>query len=1251
LRPLGVFRIHGVELVNRKRIRIIGAGPGGGYGDQPLLNYEMRSGFLFTGASPRVTRTRALYRGSASDPVDPPLSVGLNIQSEFSTFRDFTNYLWFKRPAEGFDPAAEKDNFGSDRDCAFFIGCRVRNIIDNVHAVGYWRRSGFYEDLTRATNLPQFSGPDGVPFEVGTVPNGGDGTVYGDVFTYGPKWGIRRQGAMPKPGLPWYGYRLQNGAIITVSGTPTAGQTLTLNGVEFTFVAGTADAADSSTDILIGATPAETAANIAETAETYTVNQLASGVTPGTRSGSYFADGALVRIFQRDGVTAFTLGPGGSNPFTLVTTSNALTLSDGYVQALGDQAPYYDDVAAAQAAAAGLPYTAGEDRRGTFGGSDWRLLRGWIYGPEHHSLYRIADATGNYLADAATCGGCLYISGMAGNQSRKIQGMESEGTRFSSWEAFRIFVDFGNRVILNGPHIEYHNTGAKTRSGAAVQFKDSDTYGPIALTSNARNVLCIGLNANVREAFIPSNTRFQNIAPAGSRQLTRFTDVVRTGAYFETARGLRATVRDLDYRTLDATGVHRWRGGSSTWLTLSSSGLTFGTSMSSPVIAAGAGDLDLRASSTGNLLGRIGNTTKFVLSSAELRLVDGRLRLGGPSGPLVLQCAGSPEGQVAAPPPTLALSDNGNLYKKAAGSGTGNTGWEVYLSAGSFSAPGGSDLIGYSAAGTGAVTCTVRDVLRERVSVTRFMTAAQISDVQMGTLTLDVSAAINAAWAAANQIGADLEFPFGPTAAYRCDSVLTGQPLVLRGSGAQLVFNTPAGRNGITFLPATVVGARGGIIGLELVARGGNGATAVEMPKQADQYSTYFTRWVFRDLYCRGSVRNVVAYSFAWDYGFATWFRLSDCAGLEFSNITVHGAFDIKLDPSGQFQDSAVELDAASALLTARIHDVNFGPIHTAVKWGDKCFFSLSHFDIIGAHRGIYQSGTVPYNEPKIHHGNINAQDVGIYFNGPDSIDIDSVTVRRHSSGWKGGSSAWYGIKALNASDVKVRNCTVQPDESAGAFTGTMTGYYLSGLSLSVLEGNFVGVGNDIGVALDNCTGVQVVATTSAQNSATDVLFNLTANTRITTIGAYELVSSFAGTVLQKDGTITGAIQMLNKSWDLQGTSNIVMDVTRVNAAADTKKWRDVTGTTSRSRQTVNDAGSGTNFEIVSRTGTVVDSIEWRASKFKLNNGPEIYTGSAAPEGSVSAPTGSIYLRTSGGAGTTFYVKESGSGNTGWIGK
>lgn len=43
--------------------------------------------------------------------------------------------------------------------------------------------------------------------------------------------------------------------------------------------------------------------------------------------------------------------------------------------------------------------------------------------------------------------------------------------------------------------------------------------------------------------------------------------------------------------------------------------------------------------------------------------------------------------------------------------------------------------------------------------------------------------------------------------------------------------------------------------------------------------------------------------------------------------------------------------------------------------------------------------------------------------------------------------------------------------------------------------------------------------------------------------------------------------------------------------------------------------------------------------------------GNGTPEAAVAAPVGSLYRRLDGGASTTLYVKESGTGNTGWVAK
>lgn len=44
-------------------------------------------------------------------------------------------------------------------------------------------------------------------------------------------------------------------------------------------------------------------------------------------------------------------------------------------------------------------------------------------------------------------------------------------------------------------------------------------------------------------------------------------------------------------------------------------------------------------------------------------------------------------------------------------------------------------------------------------------------------------------------------------------------------------------------------------------------------------------------------------------------------------------------------------------------------------------------------------------------------------------------------------------------------------------------------------------------------------------------------------------------------------------------------------------------------------------------------------------------SGKGSPETVVRAPVGAIYQRLDGGAATTLYVKESGTGNTGWVAK
>jgi hypothetical protein len=62
-----------------------------------------------------------------------------------------------------------------------------------------------------------------------------------------------------------------------------------------------------------------------------------------------------------------------------------------------------------------------------------------------------------------------------------------------------------------------------------------------------------------------------------------------------------------------------------------------------------------------------------------------------------------------------------------------------------FAASSGASLIGYLPSGTGAVATTVQSKLGGYVSVFDFMTSAQVADVKGGTLTIDVTTAVQSA--------------------------------------------------------------------------------------------------------------------------------------------------------------------------------------------------------------------------------------------------------------------------------------------------------------------------------------------------------------------------------------------------------------------------------------------------------------------------------------------------------------------------
>jgi len=73
------------------------------------------------------------------------------------------------------------------------------------------------------------------------------------------------------------------------------------------------------------------------------------------------------------------------------------------------------------------------------------------------------------------------------------------------------------------------------------------------------------------------------------------------------------------------------------------------------------------------------------------------------------------------------------------------------------------------------------------------------------------------------------------------------------------------------------------------------------------------------------------------------------------------------------------------------------------------------------------------------------------------------------------------------------------------------------------------------------------------------------------------------------------------------------------------------------------------NVQSLNQGAVFTQSSEGTSSVY--NNKSPWINGTGTPEGVVAAPVGSLYTDNNGSPGLTLYVKETGTGNTGWTSK
>lgn len=311
--------------------------------------------------------------------------------------------------------------------------------------------------------------------------------------------------------------------------------------------------------------------------------------------------------------------------------------------------PYYDQVLGAS-----VP-----DFRGRGGFSDFMCLGGRIFGPDHHSTWRLQDPTlvGGVLTQAGMesepdfSPAAVHIDGLSNNASSNLWGMRFFGTRIATWEMFRVRLDKASRVVFDKCHIEGRNSpDIKTSTGASLTGAGTNdytlyTYGSVAGTSRSTRCAYYDAVTSTVEDTIPHwyGTQFQLQARDGSRIF------MAEGGYISTVKG------NLDLRAPTGSSM-LVRNGTTTIMQVSSDGISLGTNNAYRLASSGSAFTEAWARNFRTTLSTGTNT----------------------AGPGFCSGEGSPEGVVTAIPGTVYLRagvSGGFKRLWVKDTGNGNTGW------------------------------------------------------------------------------------------------------------------------------------------------------------------------------------------------------------------------------------------------------------------------------------------------------------------------------------------------------------------------------------------------------------------------------------------------------------------------------------------------------------------------------------------------------------------------------------------------
>jgi len=563
--------------------------------------------------------------------------------------------------------------------------------------------------------------------------------------------------------------------------------------------------------------------------------------------------------------------------------------------------------------------------------------------------------------------------------------------------------------------------------------------------------------------------------------------------------------------------------------------------------------------------------------------------------------------------------------------------------------PNGAAYVGYTPAGTGAVSTAVQEALRRSVSVFDFMTAAQVADVRSGAATLDVTAAIQAALDSALTASA----PFAiqtkfrgirlhcPRGRYRMTAGVTGKAgTSIIGDGYESTIFIHEGTSGDVFSFTGVDGGSVDFVELEGFAVAQKQGTthssgyAIKIdgnsfgttPRVRDVY-TYGTHdGLYLDWCFPGTIVGVHCFAHAGN-GFTTRFN---CTSTTFQNCYAGANSGSGFKIAGNYI-SLVGCASDSNSLDGYEFYYDGGASTGLTMIG--CGSEACSRDVVSTDR----VGSISIVAPRLLAGASGLS--CLKFDGGDAITVISPVMSAQSVNANpciniANTSGAYpsNVQLLGFSGTTTNYATKinLPDYVFWPGSRSNIGMYENTLRLGGigafnrdLQSFQIGTNFPPGSGGSSFAANYVPVATGAFSLAASAHYRPVVNAPTLTLarviaGPYiEAPAVTAGTVTRHEGL------RIN---DQPAGSSADAALAIGDAAIPVGRWSIFNGS--------------------ARKSLFAAGIQWGTS-----SGPQDLFGTGSPEGVVTAAVGSTYRRTDGGAGTSFYVKESGTGNTGWVAK